>query len=166
MAACFVSSETPGGVLTNCFGRRFVVDQLPRHECDGTKPCLFFQARTQHVGLNFEMLDSSGTTIFTAPVRFANFPKINVASSSSRPEQGKSSFFNYCVEGQSPFYGLGIGKNGYGGGSIAYGDIILFPPAGSHIRAYYNQLIPNEKLARIASIRAKIVQDNDTGDQK
>lgn len=153
-AACFLDSTYGGIAHVECLGRKFVVNEPSYNPCKGSGPCLFLRPKTQKVTLVIDMLDKTGARVFRSTTTFQAFPAINVSSSSTSPIGNRTNFFNYCIPGQTLFFGEGVKEEG-----AQYGDVLILPSPHSQIRAYYNQLLPNEKIARIASISAKLVPD-------
>ena len=157
VAACFLEPEFDGSGEAECYGRRFVLDQRSSYEpCSKSGPCLLLKERTKKVHLVFDMTDKDGAKVLSTNVVFGNFPAINVAVSTTRPVNSRKYFFNYCVPRQTPFFQETSREDG----PTRYGDVLLFPAEGSQLRAYYNALIPNAEIERIASISARLVQDD------
>ncbi len=153
ITACFAQEEGSSSVPVDCFGRIFPNGARPARDiCQGTE-CLSFGAHAQKLGIRFELLDAASSVFESVPVRFTSFPMLHVEASASAPPLGAPAFFNYCGPKQSPFYVLIQGFTAYGG------TVLVLPKPGARLHAYANVLLPNDVIARIASLRVRIVQN-------
>ena len=152
VTACFVQDSGSPTITVDCFGRTFLNDARPSKDiCEG-EGCLSFAGNAKDVGMRFEFLDASGKIIESIPVHFTSFPMLHVEAGSTTPPRGASGFFNYCASNQSPFYFFGQFYS-------AYGELIVLPRPGDRFHAYGNFLLPNDVIARTASVRARIVEN-------
>ena len=151
--ACFTTSVSSTSATLECLGRRFLNDVRPTPSvCKGAS-CLSLKESTRSIGMRIELIDASGSVIDTIPINFASFPMLNIGAGRSEPSPSVAAFFNYCAPGQQPFYALAPND-------AAYGDVLVLPAPGSRFRAYGNFLLPNEVIARTASLRMSVVNTN------
>ena len=158
VAACFVASATPSGVVADCFGRAFVTQAAFTRS--------LIAERAQQLRLNVEFFDQNGSAVYLVQVPFREFPSIAVDQ--SRPEPGGSTaFFNYCAgNNQSLFFKVfrpGAWEPHFG---FLFGDIIIFPPPTSRINATLNVLMPNDKIGQIDKVRVTIKSNAKIGEAR
>jgi peptidoglycan hydrolase-like protein with peptidoglycan-binding domain len=157
VAACFVSQLTANGVLAECLGRTFVMDNRRDQTCMPEKPCLLFGQRAAKIRLVLELLDQSGAVIYTFRQPFPNYPSLPLEQSRTAPEQRNNAFSNFCVAEQRPFFAAGTDP--FRGLRASFGDVLVFPQAGSKVRSYLNIRLQNALISRIGSVRARIAKD-------
>jgi len=135
VSACFISSTTGDGrgqAISDCFGRTFV-------EARGDE----ISRRASSMKLVIDLLDKGGNAVRSLQLPFKNFPQIAVENSRTSPPSGHAAFFNYCAENSRLFFS-------------SSDEAIVFPPVGSRINTMLNILLPNEQVAQIATIRARL----------
>lgn len=155
VAACFPSYQTPDGVMAECLGRIFVTNESYRQRCPPEGPCLHFGQRAQRLRLLVEFLDKDGAVVFASRQPFRSYPSLHTDGSRTSPQGQDRGFFNYCVPAQQdPFFAVASHDMG-----MSFGDVLVFPERGSRVRGYLNLLLPNATIARIASVRARIIRD-------
>ena len=149
-SVCFAQGRGSSIVSADCFGRAFLRSVRPSPDICQGDACLSLASTTKKYGIMMEFLEASGGVIESLPINFASFPRLNVEGSSSAPAPGRAAFVNFCIPNQDPFYFFT--DNFY-----SYGDLLIVPAPGSHIREYVNVLAPNDLIARTTNIRAHIV---------
>ena len=146
ITACFAQGRGATSVTLECFGRTFMKDAKPSPDICQGPACLSFREHAQKLAMRYELLDASGAIVDSVPVRFASFPMLNVGVSTTRPPPGVIGFFNFCAPHQGAFFALHP--------LDAYGEVIVLPTPGERMHAYANFLLPNDVIARTASLRA------------
>ena len=149
VAACFANRTGPASVNLNCFGREYVP----------TGSDLSLQKATAAIGFVVEFLDKEGEVVHSRRSKFANFPALNFGNSRSTPLERETAFFNYCVSEQSIFFSANKREAG-GPSRLPFGDVVTFPPTGSRTNTLLNILLPNDTIAKVASVRAFIQKGN------
>jgi len=154
VAACFIASETQGGLMADCFGRAFVLQTAARTRISDADSLALSQ-RSPLVQLIVEFVGSDGNLVHSLQLPFTNFPQLAVERSRPAPQERQQAFFNYCAAGDQGIF-FRAHTNATGSMPLGFGDTLIFPPLGSRINGLLNVLLPNEKIGRIASIRALI----------
>ena len=152
VTACFATVPGSGSETVECFGRIFLNGATPSPDICTGEACLSFRERAQKLGVKIELIDAAGTVIYNIPINFVSFPMLNIGGSRTKQPLGSSGFFNYCAPDQNPFFYF----NQY---MSAYGDLLVIPRPGAHMHAFGNFLLPNDIIARTASLRVRIVQN-------
>lgn len=158
VAACFISSASPKGLIADCRGRAFVL-QTTAQRPGGTDTDISIAKRASLIRLVVNFIDKNGSAVYSFKTPFRNFPSIDIQNSSrSAPERGQPVFFNYCGgNNQSAFFFLVHSARDFSDGSgITFGDTIIFPPPGTRINGFLNVLLPNDKISQIDKIQASI----------
>jgi hypothetical protein len=147
--ACFMSGPTPGGVAADCFGRAFAIQESALL---GGKGDISVAERANRSRLVVELLHEAGNIVNVNEIPFRNFPELSIPPNLGLQQQD-TAFIDYCVKpNQGPFF---MAENArFHHRQLSFGDTIVFPSPGSSVSARLNVLLPNDKVGRIARIRA------------